>query len=135
MGHCLIGFFTRISYITNVPARNSPKGELFMQARQGDIFFKTVKNIPNNMKKKTDNILAYGEVTGHSHKIMSPSISEMESFVDENGDIYVLSEHEDIKIGHDEHDVITLPKGKWICVSRQREYDPLAADKERKVAD
>ena len=128
-------FFTRISYITNVPARNSPKGELFMQARQGDIFFKTVKNIPNNMKKKTDNILAYGEVTGHSHKIMSPSISEMESFVDENGDIYVLSEHEDIKIGHDEHDVITLPKGKWICVSRQRSYDPLAIDKERLVAD
>ena len=106
-----------------------------MQARQGDIFFKTVKNVPENLKKKTDNILAYGEVTGHSHKIMSPSISEMESFVDENGDIYVLSEHEDIKIGHDEHDVITLPKGKWICASRQREYDPLAAEKERKVAD
>ena len=106
-----------------------------MQARQGDIFFKTVKNIPNNMKKKTDNILAYGEVTGHRHKIMSPSIFEMESFVDENGDIYVLSEHEDIKIGHDEHDVITLPKNEWICVSRQREYDPLAVEKERKVAD
>jgi hypothetical protein len=59
----------------------------------------------------------------------------MESFVDENGDIYVLSEHEDIKIGHDEHDVITLPKNEWICVSRQREYDPLAVEKERKVAD
>ena len=55
--------------------------------------------------------------------------------VNENGDIYVLSEHEDIKIGHDEHDVITLPKNEWICVSRQREYDPLAVEKERKVAD
>jgi hypothetical protein len=111
--------------------------EFIMQARQGDIFFKTVSkdNLPSKLKKKTDNILAYGEVTGHSHKIMSPSISEMESFVDEKGDIYVLSPNEDIRIGHDEHDVITLPKNEWICVSRQREYDPLAIEKERKVAD
>ena len=128
-------FFARISYITGVPARNSPKGELFMQARQGDIFFKTVKNVPENLKKKTDNILAYGEVTGHSHKIMSPSISEMESFVDENGDIYVLSPNSEIRIGHDEHDVIVLPQNEWICVSRQRSYDPLAIEKERLVAD
>ena len=106
-----------------------------MQARQGDIFFKTVKNVPKNLKKKTDNILAYGEVTGHSHKIMSPSISEMESFVDENGDIYVLSPNSEIRIGHDEHDVIVLPKNEWICVSRQREFDVLAVEKERKVAD
>lgn len=113
------------------------QGEMKMfQARQGDIFFKTVDNIPQKqLKKKTDNILAYGEVTGHSHKIMSPAIADMQSFVDKNGDIYVLSEHEDIKIGHDEHDTITLPKGKWICVTRQREFDPLAAEKERRVAD
>jgi len=108
-----------------------------MQARQGDIFFKTVSkdNLPSKFKKKTDNILAYGEVTGHSHKIMSPSISEMESFVDEKGDIYVLSPNEDIRIGHDEHDVITLPKNEWICVSRQREFDCLSSSREKIVAD
>lgn len=107
------------------------------QARQGDIFFKSVRKeqLPQNLKKKNDNILAYGEVTGHSHKIMSPSISEMESFVDENGDIYVLSPNSDIRIGHDEHDVIVLPQNEWVCVSRQREYDPLAVEKERRVAD
>ena len=106
------------------------------QARQGDIFFKVVDQLPQRrMKKKSDNILAYGEVTGHSHQVISPAISEMEMQVDTNGDIYVLSEHEDIKIGHDEHSVITLPKGKWICISRQKEYDPLAVEKERKVAD
>ncbi len=107
------------------------------QARQGDIFFKTVRKeqLPQKLKKKTDNILAYGEVTGHSHKIMSPSISEMESFVDENGDIYVLSANSEIRIGHDEHDVIVLPQNEWVCVSRQREYDPLAVEKERRVAD
>jgi len=107
------------------------------QARQGDIFFRVVekKDVPSNMKKYGSNILAYGEVTGHSHKITSPLISDMDSYVDENGDIYVLSALEEIKIGHDEHDVITLPANKWICISRQREYDPLAAEKERIVAD
>lgn len=105
------------------------------QARQGDIFFKSVNSKPKDLKKYNSNILAYGEVTGHSHKIISPSISEMESYVDENGDIYVLSVLEDIKIGHDEHNVVTLPKNEWICISRQREYDPLAAEKERRVAD
>jgi len=108
-----------------------------MQARQGDIFFKVVDCIPpsNRLKRKEDNILAHGEVTGHSHKISSPSVSEMLSYVDENGDIYVLSEKQDIQVIHDEHDAITLPKGKWVCISRQREYDPIAANREKLVID
>lgn len=107
------------------------------QARQGDIFFRVVSknDVPSSVKKHESHILAYGEVTGHSHQIMSPSISEMESYVDDKGDIYVLSPKEEIKIGHDEHDVVVLPSKEWICISRQREYDPLAAEKERRVAD
>ena len=105
------------------------------QARQGDIFFRSISKLPEkaNLNKKTDAILAYGEVTGHSHQITTP-ISDCESYIDENGDIYIRSENE-IVVGHDEHNNITLPANEWICVSRQREYDPLAADKQRKVAD
>ena len=106
-----------------------------MQARQGDIFFKSVKEIPSKTKPHKTNILAYGEVTGHSHKISSPSISEMESVVDEKGDIYVRSLKCDVTITHDEHNSITLTMGEWICVSRQKEYDPLSANRERQVAD
>lgn len=106
-----------------------------MQARQGDIFFRTVEQPPKKNKRHDSNILAYGEVTGHSHQIMSPSISEMDSVVDNKGDIYVRSLSSEIIIGHDEHNQIVLPKGEWICVSRQREYDPLAVEKERRVAD
>jgi len=106
------------------------------QARQGDVFFEAVSNLPDKkqLKKKSDPILAYGEVTGHSHKIMSPSMSEVESYVDQNGDIFVKSD-QDIKVGHDEHDTITLPAGQFYCVTIQREYDPAAAEKERRVAD
>jgi hypothetical protein len=106
------------------------------QARQGDIFFKAC-NAPDisKLKKKNDNILAYGEVTGHAHAIKSHSISEYESYSDENGDIYILSNDKPIEIGHDEHNVVTCPPNTWICVSRQREYDPQAAELERRVAD
>ena len=104
------------------------------QARQGDIFFERVAKLPSKgLKKKTDAILAYGEVTGHSHQITTP-ISDCESYVDESGDIYIRSENE-IKVGHDEHDTIVLPANTWICVSRQREFDALSASRERAVRD
>jgi hypothetical protein len=103
--------------------------------RQGDIFFETVaKPNLNGMKKYNNHILAYGEVTGHAHKIVSPNISECESYIDEKGDIYIKSSAE-VVVNHDEHSAITMPANTWICVTRQREYDPLAVIKERKVAD
>jgi hypothetical protein len=105
------------------------------QARQGDIFFRSISKLPEkaNLNKKTDAILAYGEQTGHAHKLTTP-ISDCESYVDENGDIYIRSDKE-MNVGHDEHNTITLPANEWICVTRQKEFDPLAADKQRKVAD
>jgi hypothetical protein len=103
------------------------------QARQGDLFFKSISKIPaKGLKKKTDPVLAYGEVTFHSHKITS-SFQDCESYVDEEGDIYVRSD-KDITIGHDEHNNIILPANEWICVSRQVEYNALEKSRQR-VAD
>ena len=104
------------------------------QARQGDIFFRVLDKIPSKgLKKKTDGVLAYGEQTGHAHKITT-NISDCESYVDENGDIFIRSDKE-MTVGHDEHDTIVLPANEWICVSRQREYSPLEASREAKVRD
>ena len=104
------------------------------QSRQGDIFFEAVDKLPTKgLKKKTDATLAWGEITGHSHSVTSP-ISDCESYVDEQGDIFIRSD-KDINVGHDEHSTIVLPANQWICVSRQREYDPLSANRERKVLD
>lgn len=104
------------------------------QSRQGDIFFERVSKLPSKgLKKKTDAILAYGEMTGHSHSITTP-ISDCESYVDEQGDIYIRSD-KDIAVGHDEHNTITLPANEWICVTRQREFDVLSSSRERRVAD
>lgn len=104
------------------------------QARQGDIFFEEIKELPQNLKKYDSNILAYGEMTGHSHQIITPSMSELDSYVDEDGDIFVRSTQSEIKIGHDEHDIVTLPKNQWHRISRQREYDPVL-ERQRQVAD
>ena len=105
------------------------------QARQGDIFFRSISKLPEkvNLNKKTDAILAYGELTGHSHSVTTP-ISDCESYVDEQGDIYIRSDKE-MNVGHNEHNTITLPANEWICVSRQREYDVLSEERQRRVAD
>lgn len=106
------------------------------QARQGDIFFRSCKKPDiERLKRKDDNVLAFGEVTGHSHCVKSHRPGAYESYVDENGDIYMLSTDAGIEVGHDEHDTITIPKGEWVCVTRQREYDPVSEERERRVRD
>jgi hypothetical protein len=77
---------------------------------------------------KEDVILAYGEVTGHMHKLSGTA----EVYRDAEAS-YFRGEH--VSVVHDEHDKVSFPKNAWIKVIRQREYDPLAAEKERKVAD
>ena len=105
------------------------------QARQGDIFFESVTAPPAKTKPYNSHILAYGEVTGHSHAICESSVaSPRDSVIDEKGNIYLRSE-QDIQIDHDEHGIVELPANEWICVSRQREYEPLAVEEERRVAD
>jgi hypothetical protein len=104
------------------------------QVRQGDLLFNEVKQ-PKGTKKLNEPILAHGEATGHAHRIMEPEFSSLESCVDENGDIFVMNPNGPIVVGHEEHGQITCPPNKWICVTRQREYDALATMRERKVAD
>lgn len=104
--------------------------------RQGDLLIEQKRkgSVPATAKKTTDPVLAYGEITGHSHRVVNFDACEM--FVDESGDIFITSE-ESVVIAHNEHADITLPPGTH-CITRQREYDALAEDRakrERQVAD
>jgi hypothetical protein len=101
------------------------------QKRQGDIFFQTVQEAPNG-PPMSSNIIAHGEVTGHSHKVDIP-ISDCESVVDAEGNIWIRSE-QPIPVTHDEHTTITLEPGQWWNITRQREYDPIE-EIERRVRD
>lgn len=106
-----------------------------VQARQGDLLFQKVRNKPVKYTLHKTNVLAYGEVTGHRHQVTFPPFEDLDCLVDEKGDIYLHSDSQDIVIGHDEHQQITLPSGEWFRMTRQREYDPIAAEKERQVQD
>lgn len=104
-----------------------------LQKRQGDLFFKAVaKPSKGELKKYNSAILAHGEVTGHHHSIVSPSLDEIDMLVDEEGHIYMQSD-KTIVIEHQEHAPIELPPGSQYCMTRQREYDPVM--EERKVQD
>lgn len=47
-----------------------------MNYHQGDIILRRINQIPNTAKKTRDEIVAYGEVTGHAHRIKNSEIFE-----------------------------------------------------------
>lgn len=106
--------------------------------RQGDICIIPLEgkpHVPVNTLVERDRgrvVLAYGEVTGHTHAIHD---TDVELFAP--GEASVLAERY-LRIGeggatlvHEEHGPITLEPG-WYEVRHQREYSPAEI---RRVAD
>ena len=88
--------------------------------RQGDVLIETIDEIPQAAKKRSGPpILAYGEATGHSHRVEVPEIAEVWALYDQ---LY-LKVLKPVRIVHDEHGPITLPAGTY-RVWQQREYTP-----------
>jgi hypothetical protein len=89
--------------------------------RQGDVLILPVSKIPKDLVKTKKCTLALGEATGHHHTIFENAIGYA-STVDGLADYFeVTSEIADLK--HQEHDAISLPKGKYKKVI-QSEYTP-----------
>lgn len=99
------------------------------EARQGDLYLDR-KDLPANLKPRNSRVLAYGEVTGHSHKVREETV---QTFVDAQGNIWVQSE-KPFHLDHDTHGSIMFDPGTY-CLTRQREYDADAREQERRVAD
>lgn len=102
-----------------------------MQARQGDIYFEAIPEIPTDAKKvkaRGRYIIAEGEATGHHHSVaVMPDVEMFERA----GTLYLRVQRDDVKVEHQEHGPIDLPSGTY-RVTRQREYHPEAI---RQVAD
>lgn len=96
-------------------------------ARQGDVLINKIDSLPKGVKKLKTRTVAYGEVTGHSHKFL------------EGVDIYQLQEtlflqvHKPQPLIHEEHNKIMLDPG-FYEISNEREYDYINEDL-RKVID
>lgn len=89
--------------------------------RHGDVLIATVQAIPEQAKKRIQPILAYGEVTGHCHRIEHATDAE----VLEYRNALFLRVFVPTRIVHEEHHPISLPPGTY-RVWQQREYTPQA---------
>lgn len=97
--------------------------------RQGDVMFIPCDNVPSGTKRNNGTV-AYGEATGHSHRIADLAAGE----VLECGDgLYLKVSDEGIAFSgeagatviHDEHRPLSLPPGNY-KVRIQVEYSPVA---------
>jgi hypothetical protein len=97
--------------------------------RQGEVLLTRIakKKLPNGLKPK-DNVLAYGEATGHHHRL------DRQAQVLTDGHIqFVVVDAASSILEHEEHKPVTLPQGIY-QVTIQREYD-IVRDEVRKVMD
>lgn len=97
--------------------------------RQGDVLIRQIKSLPaQKATKRESGILAFGEVTGHAHKVETLTQAEV---LEIGNDLYLRVSEEGVRIVHDEHAPIELPAGNYE-VTIQKEYSPAEI---RNVAD
>lgn len=83
--------------------------------RQGDLLIEEVGKIEGKLQK--DNVIALGEMTGHSHKLEKGKV-----YKGKKGEKF-LNLPKKSKIVHQEHKALNLKKGKY-KVTRQKQYKP-----------
>lgn len=91
--------------------------------RQGDVLLVKVGKVPAKVKRLGTNIVAYGEVTGHCHKV-EVDAGDVTLVEDEEGNMFVNVKGK-ATMKHDEHAPIGLDEGSYKVVI-QREYTPEA---------
>ena len=96
--------------------------------QQGDVLMFSGHSIPEGAEPiKPKNgyfVLAEGETTGHFHGV--PAIEGVTSFWKSGNDMFLTVEAT-VKVGHQEHGVIDLPKGTF-KIGIVREVDPFAEE-------
>jgi len=90
-----------------------------IQRRQGDILIMEIADIPEDAQKQTTNIVARGEVTGHTHRL---SAGAQAAIMMAGASMYIECLKQS-KLLHDEHAPIDLPVGNYKVV-RQQEFLP-----------
>ena len=97
--------------------------------RQGDVLIRRIQSLPKQAAQpRLTGILAYGEATGHAHKVEDLAHAEV---LEIGNGLYLRVGEDGVRVVHEEHGAITLPPGNYE-VEVQREYTPEAI---RNVAD
>lgn len=90
--------------------------------RHGDVVIKEVEKLPKELIRKSDNIVAYGEATGHNHKLAELELGTLEVYQAKDGKIY-FNATQPVTISHEEHKTITIEPGSFE-IEIERERDP-----------
>jgi len=94
------------------------KGDTTMIYRHGDVLIERVAQLPQAVTPSTERVLAYGEVTGHAHRMQG----DYTMYADEQGNLYFRTETGAF-VTHEEHARIDFVPGTY-KVTHQREYNP-----------
>lgn len=86
--------------------------------RQGDVLLTKVAVLPKTLKPKKDNIVAYGEVTGHSHRFSSTDQIVYQTLA---GQLFAKVKKQTSLI-HEEHNTLEIDPGIY-KVGAEREFD------------
>lgn len=90
--------------------------------RHGDIGLIPTDSITNDFKPRQDNVLAWGEVTNHSHRILPKTIDDIvEIFENDKGELAIKVDGIAVMV-HEEHKTIEIPTGTY-KINREREFD------------
>jgi hypothetical protein len=91
--------------------------------RHGDILVGATAVLPEDATARPGaTVLAWGEVTGHSHRIEDPRTATL---YEHSGIGYLQVTAPNARLIHEEHGPITLPRGTY-RFWHQREYTPQA---------
>ena len=85
--------------------------------RQGDVLIVEAKRDLRYARRASDNVLVYGEATGHAHRVDGDAAVVMDTPQGK-----VIDASASFRVIHEEHDTLDIPAGCYRVV-RQREYD------------
>lgn len=88
-----------------------------MKIRHGDVICERVEEMPKGVKKLDRKELAFGEVTGHAHRV---DVGDL--FETKDGQLYLKVEKLS-NLSHEEHKTIALKPGTY-KVTIKRQYSP-----------
>jgi hypothetical protein len=103
--------------------------------RQGDVSLHKIEKMPEKIKKAKNNILAYGEITGHQHRLKSKQILVFEDaqnnkFIELKQDTELIHDNANSQgvsdlvtaTQQDKHLKFIVQKGVYV-VKYEREFD------------
>lgn len=86
-----------------------------LKYQQGDVLLFSIDQLPTEVTRKMDNIVARGETTGHYHEIQGANVFE-------HAGLLFVDAPDGATIIHQEHDEIEIEPGVYE-VGIVREYD------------